>query len=166
MSAKKTINLLFFSKENFYSFKQEIIAPLYGIIMAIENNYKDTKILHNRPIISDVKDKRGNYIIIKHKNNEYSLIYHILKNSFKVKVGDIVKTGQVIALVGNSGNTNGPHIHFQVQDRFNFDNAISLKITFKNIKITKNNSTKYKRKTYIEKDYYVENNYKNLVLLI
>lgn len=104
--------------------------------------------------------KISNYIIIKHKNNEYSLIYHILKNSFKVKVGDIVKTGQVIALVGNSGNTNRPHIHFQVQDRFNFDNAISLKITFKNIKITKNNSTKYKRKTYIEKDYYVENNYK------
>lgn len=77
MSAKKTINLLFFSKENFYSFKQEIIAPLYGIIMAIENNYKDTKILHNRPIISDVKDKRGNYIIIKHKimNTHLSIIY-------------------------------------------------------------------------------------------
>ena len=101
--------------------------------MAIEDSYKDTKILPNRPIISDIKDTRGNYIIIKHKNNEYSLICHILKNSFKVKVGDIVKTGQVLALVGNSGNTNGPHIHFQFKDSFDFNTAIGIKITFKYI---------------------------------
>lgn len=125
--------------------------------MAIENEYKDTKILPNRPIISDVKDTRGNYIIIKHKNNEYSLICHILKNSFKVKVGDVIKTGDVIALVGNSGNTNGPHIHFQIQDRFDFNTAKSIKITFKNIKINKNNKQKLYKTCYLEKDSYVEN---------
>ena len=42
--------------------------------MAIEDKYKDTKILPNRPIISDIKDTRGNYIIIKH-NNGYDTRY-------------------------------------------------------------------------------------------
>ena len=36
--------------------------------------------------------------------------------SLKVKVGDTVKTGQVLGLLGNSGNTDSPHLHFHVMD--------------------------------------------------
>jgi murein DD-endopeptidase MepM/ murein hydrolase activator NlpD len=36
--------------------------------------------------------------------------------SVRVKVGDKVKTGQVLGLLGNSGNTDGPHLHFHVMD--------------------------------------------------
>jgi murein DD-endopeptidase MepM/ murein hydrolase activator NlpD len=36
--------------------------------------------------------------------------------SLKVKVGDTVKTGQLLGLLGNSGNTDSPHLHFHIMD--------------------------------------------------
>lgn len=142
---------------NFYCYKKEIIAPFDGLVVDIKNDYLDTKVLNNRPIINESNDARGNYILIKHPNNEYSLICHILKNSFKVNIGDFVKQGEVLGLIGNSGNTDGPHIHFSIQDRFDFYKSKSIKITFKNIEIIKNNKSRKKKKAYIEKDSYVRN---------
>ena len=43
----------------------------------------------------------------------------------------IVKEGEVLARVGNSGNTQGPHIHFQVQEGNDFYNSKGIIITFK-----------------------------------
>ncbi|HRH23260.1 MAG TPA: M23 family metallopeptidase [Candidatus Magasanikbacteria bacterium] len=56
----------------------------------------------------------GNYIEILHKNNEVSEYEHIRFQSSKVKVGDFVKAGQIIAEVGNTGWSECPHLHFMV----------------------------------------------------
>lgn len=141
--------------KKYYSYNKDIIAPLDGYVASISNCYQDTEIKEGRPITCDCDDVRGNHIIIKHKHGEYSLIAHILKDSFQVKEGDIVRQGQVIAKVGNSGNTNGPHIHFQIQDRLDSKNAKGIKINFKNIKIRKNN--RYIHRRYIKHGYTVEN---------
>lgn len=140
---------------NFYCYNDELIAPLDGIVIDIQNLYNDTRVLENRPVINDCPDPRGNYILIKHNNNEYSLIAHILKDSFKVKIGDFVKTGDILAKVGNSGNTEGPHIHFQVQDGINFYTSKSIPISFKNIKI--NSKLNIFNRKYIHKGMYVTN---------
>lgn len=140
---------------NFFCYKDDLIAPLDGIVVDIQNLYEDTKIFENRPAINDCPDPRGNYIIIKHEHNEYSLIAHILLNSFKVKIGDFVKTGDIIAKVGNSGNTEGPHIHFQVQDNIDFFKCKSIPITFKNVKT--NSKINLFNKKYIHQGMYVRN---------
>ena len=49
-------------------------------------------------------------------NGKYALYAHVQPGSLRVKVGDRVKRGQVIALLGNSGNSTEPHVHFQVAD--------------------------------------------------
>lgn len=56
----------------------------------------------------------GNYITIKHSNGEYSLYEHLKYKGAKVKVGNNVKKGQLIAYSGNTGYTFAPHLHFQV----------------------------------------------------
>ena len=41
---------------------------------------------------------------------------HLIKGSVLVEVGDKVKKGDVIAKLGNTGNSNAPHLHFQLMD--------------------------------------------------
>jgi murein DD-endopeptidase MepM/ murein hydrolase activator NlpD len=57
---------------------------------------------------------KGNRIVIKHKNKEYSAYEHFRYQGAKVKVGERVKTGQLICYSGNTGYTFGPHLHFEV----------------------------------------------------
>ena len=140
---------------NYYSYKQKIYAPLDGYVVDICDEYEDTQIRENRPIICDCRDVKGNYILIKHKHNEYSLIAHILKNSFQVKIGDMVKTGDYIAQVGNSGNSNGPHIHYQVQDGFDFEKAKGIPISFQNIIIKRNKKRVFRN--YVKNGEFVQN---------
>jgi len=46
----------------------------------------------------------------------YCMYAHLQPGSLKVKAGDRVKRGQVLGLLGNSGNPTEPHLHFQVMD--------------------------------------------------
>lgn len=55
----------------------------------------------------------GNYIVIKHNNGYYTLYAHC--NSIKVKKGATVSRGQVIATIGTTGYSTGPHVHFEVR---------------------------------------------------
>ncbi|WP_037681132.1 M23 family metallopeptidase [Streptomyces griseus] len=64
----------------------------------------------------------GNAIVIKHGNGVYSQYAHLSR--VQVKVGQIVKTGQRIALSGNTGNTSGPHLHFEIRSTPNYGSAI------------------------------------------
>ena len=63
-------------------------------------------------IISTYSSSYGNYIVIDHGNGTTTLYGHMSKRL--VKVDDKVKQGQVIGLVGSTGNSTGPHIHFEV----------------------------------------------------
>jgi murein DD-endopeptidase MepM/ murein hydrolase activator NlpD len=53
----------------------------------------------------------GNYVIVAHRNNFFSLYGHLL--GFVVKPGDSVHQGQLIAYEGSTGNSTGPHVHFE-----------------------------------------------------
>ncbi len=55
----------------------------------------------------------GRVIIIRHYNGLETLYAHL--HRFKVKAGDIVEAGQVIGLGGNSGQSTGSHLHFEVR---------------------------------------------------
>ena len=62
------------------------------------------------------KDMRAfaNYVIIEHSDKTFGRYFHLKKDSVKVKIGDMVKKGDFLALSGNTGRTSGPHLHFVV----------------------------------------------------
>lgn len=55
----------------------------------------------------------GNYVIIQHSDGNYTLYAHLEAKSITVKSGDNVKKGQVIGKMGTSGDSSGPHLHFE-----------------------------------------------------
>nr|WSX50526.1 M23 family metallopeptidase [Streptomyces sp. NBC_00974] len=65
----------------------------------------------------------GNAIVIKHANNTYSQYAHLSK--IQIKVGQKVAKGQKIALSGNTGNSSGPHLHFEIRTTPNYGSAVN-----------------------------------------
>lgn len=64
-------------------------------------------------ITAAFNDSEGNYIEIDHGNGYVSRYLH--NSEFVVSVGTTVEKGQVIAKSGNTGNSTGPHLHFEIR---------------------------------------------------
>lgn len=60
----------------------------------------------------------GNYIVLSHYNGTQTLYGHLSKTF--VSSGDIVVQGQVIGLSGNTGDSTGPHLHYEVRGAYNY----------------------------------------------
>ncbi|MFF8959268.1 M23 family metallopeptidase [Streptomyces sp. NPDC014894] len=65
----------------------------------------------------------GNAVVVKHDNDTYSQYAHLSR--VDVKIGQQVKAGQQIALSGNTGNSSGPHLHFEIRTTPNYGSAIN-----------------------------------------
>jgi murein DD-endopeptidase MepM/ murein hydrolase activator NlpD len=65
----------------------------------------------------------GNNIVIKHANRTYSQYGHLSK--IQVRVGEKVHKGERIALSGNTGNTTGPHLHFEIRKTPVYGSAVN-----------------------------------------
>jgi len=84
-------------------------ATVYGVVDKFENQppYKAS---------GSMEHPGGNTITLKISDNAYGFYAHLKPGSIKVKEGDRVKKGQMIASLGNVGNTDGPHLHFHITE--------------------------------------------------
>lgn len=127
-----------FGRENgdYKGWGKEVLAPGDGKVIKVVSNIEDNPAPGKSINISLVKDLNqiiGNHIIIDHGNNEFSLLAHFKKDSIRVKEGDIVKQGQVIGKVGNSGGSTAPHLHYQLMNGKEIFKCDGLPVKFNNI---------------------------------
>jgi hypothetical protein len=141
--------------ENYYCYGKEVLAPADGEVISAVGRHPDSNVYGNGTAECKAHDIRGNHVIIKHSEKEYSLIAHLKPDSITVKKGEIVKQGQVIAQCGNSGNTTEPHIHFQLSESKNFFASASLPIKFKDVTVKENGKTR--TEGYISRGQMVQN---------
>ena len=104
-------------------FNRDVIAPAAGVIVAMRNDVPlNTKVNEEPPnesfmtLHDPIEALLGNYLVIDHGNGEFSAISHLNIGSISVRVGDRVVQGQQIGKVGNTGSSNGPHLHFELLD--------------------------------------------------
>lgn len=114
--------------EDYPAFGAPVLAPADGLVVAVQDRHRDCP----WPGMVDplAWSILGNYVVIRHANNEYSLLAHLRRGSLRVRPGDRVVRGQVLGECGNSGHSTEPHLHFQVQDHPNFFLAASLPVRF------------------------------------
>jgi hypothetical protein len=119
--------------EEYPCYGKDVLAVADGVVVKISNNHPDSR-TKNLKVYCDTWSHRGNYVMIKHNESEYSFTVHLMPHSITVRKGDTVKQGQVIAKCGNSGNSTAPHIHFALQSSKSIFLGYSLPIGFTNIK--------------------------------
>ncbi|MDN3505132.1 MAG: M23 family metallopeptidase [Rhabdochlamydiaceae bacterium] len=93
--------------KDFCIYNAEIYSPCSGIVTKVIDEYEDLT-----PGTMDSSHIAGNYLIISNPQTGVSVfLAHLKKGSIKVCEGDLVKENDIIAQVGNSGNTSEPHLH-------------------------------------------------------
>ena len=123
---------------NYAGWGREIIAPAAGRVVFVRNDHVDqpaTETSNPAYFLPQYKNggDPGNYVVIDHGNGEFSMIAHMQRNSVRVAVGDTVSAGQLLGLMGNSGDTTGPHVHYQLQNGPDWENADALPFVFTNV---------------------------------
>ena len=119
---------------SYYCYAKDIIAPADGVVVQVRKKSRNS-FVDGINVYCDSVDIQGNYVTIKHHENEYSVCAHLMPGSITVKVGDEVKQGEVIAKCGNSGNTSEPHLHFQFQTGKSFFFSAGLPVAFSGINV-------------------------------
>lgn len=95
---------------DYYCFGQPILAPADGTVVKAEAGYND-----NDPGKPSGDAPDGNVVEVSFGDGELVMMNHLKQNSLKVKIGDKVKQGDVLAQCGNSGASPAPHLHFELQ---------------------------------------------------
>jgi len=107
-----------------------IRATLSGKVIYVVNgvtaNWKNLRELPPESFMR-YTETSGNMVLLEHKNKEVSWYCHLQKNSMKTKIGNIIKTGEIVGLCGNTGISLGPHLHFQVTKLINEKKDMSYK---------------------------------------
>jgi hypothetical protein len=106
------------ANEDWIGFGHEVLAVVDGIVYAARDGFPDNQPLVEppRPASPSAAATYGNYVIVKVNDRTFVHYVHLQRNSVAVKTGQAVRRGEVIGRVGNSGNTNGAHLHFNITD--------------------------------------------------
>lgn len=116
--------------EHFYSWNEPVLAPSQGKVVAVMDALPD-----NPLGAKDARNPAGNHVVIETGERRYVFLAHLRKGSVTVKPGERVSTGQVLGRVGNSGNSDFPHLHLHVQDEPTLNQGNGLNPVFAGMQV-------------------------------
>jgi len=139
--------------DDYYAYGADVLAAADGRVTSATNDQQEDSSAMQRPnetqeayfarlqkeqgarLAKGLTAITGNYVMIDHGKNEYSLYAHLQPGSVGVHVGDQVKAGDVIGKLGSSGNSTEPHLHFHVCDKSDPLMCAGIPANFSNITI-------------------------------
>ena len=104
-----------YKNENWYGYGAEIIAIADGTVSAVKDGIPDNlPLAKSRAVPITPETIAGNYVFLDLGHNRFALFAHLKPQSIRVQVGDRVRRGQLLGLLGDSGNADSPHLHFHL----------------------------------------------------
>ncbi|PRH78599.1 M23 family peptidase [Streptomyces solincola] len=100
--------------KNWVFYNAPVLAVADGVVVASRNDVPDQT--PGKPPAPSFEDADGNYVIVDIGDGRYAGYAHLVPGSVQAEAGDRVRKGQVLGRLGNSGNSTGPHLHFQVMN--------------------------------------------------
>jgi murein DD-endopeptidase MepM/ murein hydrolase activator NlpD len=100
---------------SYHAYGADVLAVANATVASIRDQVPENT-PGTRAVAITLESAAGNYVILDLGGGRFAFYAHVQPGSVRVKVGDRVSRGQVIALVGNSGNSQFPHLHFHVAD--------------------------------------------------
>jgi hypothetical protein len=95
---------------NWYGYDEPVYAPADGLVVKVVDG------LACGPIGNvDMVNRPGNHVVIDIGNGRQVLLAHLVAGSVPVEEGEVVTSGTLVGRVGNSGNSDAPHLHVHVQ---------------------------------------------------
>jgi hypothetical protein len=93
----------------------EILAVADGTVVGFDDSLDDQKPgTMPDPKTINIGNVDGNHIVLDLGGGVYAFYAHLQRGSLTVKLGDHVKHSQVLAKLGNTGNSSAPHLHFHL----------------------------------------------------
>jgi len=103
--------------KNYYAFGAEAFAVADGIVTETKDGIPlNVPGANSRAVPITLETVGGNHVILDIGNGNYAFYAHLQPGSLRVKLGDKVRRGQVVGLVGNTGNSTEPHLHFHISN--------------------------------------------------
>ncbi|MGO1551851.1 MAG: M23 family metallopeptidase [Micrococcaceae bacterium] len=100
-----------------------------------------------RDVLLGTRAVLGNRVIVRHDDGTFAAYAHLKRGSLAVRVGQRVDAGEMLAEVGNTGNTSEPHLHVQLMDRGNVDAAAGLTMVWSNLVLSNTDPAWEKHRT-------------------
>ena len=120
--------------ESYSYFGTDIHAVAEGPVVAVLDGLPE-QIPSKTPTGLPLEQYGGNHIVQDIGDGNYAFYAHLKTGSLKVKVGDRLTTGQVIAALGNTGNSDAPHLHFHVMSTPDPLRSDGLPFVFKSFRL-------------------------------
>jgi hypothetical protein len=120
--------------ENWKGFGADIYAAAPGRVIQVRRNMPDN-VPGSFPSTTTINNAGGNMVITEVGPGQYVAYGHMVKGSVTVRVGDRVRRGQKLGRLGNSGNSDAPHLHFQVMNKPSLVDADPLPFVFDTMRL-------------------------------
>jgi murein DD-endopeptidase MepM/ murein hydrolase activator NlpD len=104
------------NNKSYYGYGEEVIAVSNAKVVSIQDEIPENVPLKAPAVPINLRTISGNYVILDIGHGYFAFYAHLQSGSIKVRVGDTVKKGETLALLGNSGNSDLPHLHFHICD--------------------------------------------------
>ncbi len=130
--------------EAFVGFGAPVLAPCAGTVVIAHDGEEDHAARRSQPALLAYAAGQagrirggpaaiaGNHVVVAlGQDGPFVLVAHLRRGSLRVRAGDRVYAGQVLAGCGNSGNSTQPHVHLQVTDSIEWGAARGLPLAFR-----------------------------------